>query len=413
MRKNILFITESYHYAPSPNGNCVVAKELIHQGDNVTILTLKNQEAKKNFECIDGVNVFRVNTYAEWRVLFSNFGVNMISRVVSKIFKLLKNIFVPLHPFRSPGVLFNLYFLGKRIIINEQIDTIVAVYRDFETAMSGALLAKKYPRVWGMLYSLDAISGGVCSNQFVPENVHKKKCQKWEKYFMETFDIFCPMKSHKAVYDTTLYNKYRKKIKYLDIPNLLSDEYSYNINQDSTVNFVFTGMLTESNADCRFFLKIFKIYIEKETAVFNIYGGISNGIKNILKEMKLWNRNIFFHGRVSQEDLINIRNQATVFLNFGNEHSCGIPCKIFEYMSTGKMILSFSKIKDDASTPYLEKYGNALILMEDDKQIERYVKKINEFITQNIGYQISKKDINNMFYENTPKAFSDMIHLDN
>ena len=51
--------------------------------------------------------------------------------------------------------------------------------------------------------------------------------------------------------------------------------------------------------------------------------------------------------------------------------------------------------------------------MEDDKQIERYVKKINEFITQNIGYQISKKDINNMFYENTPKAFSDMIHLDN
>lgn len=357
--------------------------------------------------------MFRVNTYAEWRVLFSNFGVNMISRVVSKIFKLLKNIFVPLHPFRSPGVLFNLYFLGKRIIINEQIDTIVAVYRDFETAMSGALLAKKYPRVWGVLYSLDAISGGVCSNQFVPENVHKKKCQKWEKYFMETFDIFCPMKSHKAVYDTTLYNKYRKKIKYLDIPNLLSDEYSYNINQDSTVNFVFTGMLTESNADCRFFLKIFKIYIEKETAVFNIYGGISNGIKNILKEMKLWNRNVFFHGRVSQEDLINIRNQATVFLNFGNEHSCGIPCKIFEYMSTGKMILSFSKIKDDASTPYLEKYGNALILVEDDKQIERYVKRINEFITQNIGYQISKKDINNMFYENTPKAFSDMIHLDN
>lgn len=258
MRKNILFITESYHYAPSPNGNCVekVARELVHQGDNVTVLTLKNQETKNNFECIDGVKVFRVNTYAEWKVLFGYFGINMISRSVSKIFKLLKNIFIPLHPFRSPGVLLNLYILGKRIIIDEQIDTIIAVYRDFETAMSGALLAKKYPRVWTMLYSLDAISGGVCSNQFVSEKTHIKKCQKWEKYFMDTFDVFCPMKSHRAVYDTTLYNKYRNKIKYLDIPNLLSDDYNYSINQDSTVNFVFTGMLTESNADCCFFLKI-------------------------------------------------------------------------------------------------------------------------------------------------------------
>lgn len=415
MRKNILFITESYHYAPSPNGNCVekVARELVHQGDNVTVLTLKNQETKNNFECIDGVKVFRVNTYAEWKVLFGYFGINMISRSVSKIFKLLKNIFIPLHPFRSPGVLLNLYILGKRIIIDEQIDTIIAVYRDFETAMSGALLAKKYPRVWTMLYSLDAISGGVCSNQFVSEKTHIKKCQKWEKYFMDTFDVFCPMKSHRAVYDTTLYNKYRNKIKYLDIPNLLSDDYNYSINQDSTVNFVFTGMLTESNADCCFFLKILKKYIETENAIFNIYGSISNGIKNTIKEMNLWNRTVFFHGRIAQEELINVRNQATVFLNFGNEHSCGIPCKIFEYMSTGKMILSFSKIKEDANTPYLEKYGNALILMEDDQQIEQYVKRINEFISQNKECQISKKDINKMFYANTPKAFSDVIHMDN
>jgi len=49
VRKNILFITESYHYAPSPNGNCVekVARELVHQGDNVTVLTLKKSGNKK------------------------------------------------------------------------------------------------------------------------------------------------------------------------------------------------------------------------------------------------------------------------------------------------------------------------------------------------------------------------------
>ncbi len=82
-------------------------------------------------------------------------------------------------------------------------------------------------------------------------------------------------------------------------------------------------MLTESNSDCCFFLKILKKYIETENAIFNIYGSISNGIKNTIKEMNLWNRTVFFHGRIAQEELINVRNQATVFLNFGNEHSCG------------------------------------------------------------------------------------------
>ncbi len=54
-----------------------------------------------------------------------------------------------------------------------------------------------------MLYSLDAISGGVCSNQFVSEKTHIKKCQKWKNILWIIFDVFCPMKSHRAVYDTT------------------------------------------------------------------------------------------------------------------------------------------------------------------------------------------------------------------
>lgn len=41
------------------------------------------------------------------------------------------------------------------------------------------------------------------------------------------------------------------------------------------------------------------------------------------------------------------------------------------------------------------------------------MKRINEFISQNKECQISKKDINKMFYANTPKAFSDVIHMDN
>lgn len=412
MEKRILFVTESYHNRPSPNGICVqkLAKELVRQGDTVTVLTLKNQEAKERFSEIDGIKVWRVNTYAEWRVLFGKHGINVVSRSISKFFKKIKDIFILLYPFRSPGVLFHLYNIAKVIIRREKIDIVVAVYRDFETAMCGALLARSNKKIKTVLYSLDAISGGVCSNKNVKQEFHEMKCRKWELFFMKHFDMFCPMESHKSVYQDNCYDIYRSKIKYLDIPNLLSDNNNYKLNNDKRINFVFTGMLTESNADCRFFLKIFKEYCRKEDAIFNIYGGISDTIKKMLEEMRLLGDKVIFHGRVSQEELVEIRNQATVFLNFGNEHACGIPCKIFEYMSTGKMIISFSKIEKDASKPYLEKYDNALILKENQEQLCAYVEVIRDFINRNKNSLIPQNEVNQIFHANTPEAFVQIIH---
>lgn len=110
------------------------------------------------------------------------------------------------------------------------------------------------------------------------------------------------------------------------------------------------------------------------------YGGISELISEKLNETELLNRVIFYHGRVPQDELGSIRKNADIFVNFGNEHECGIPYKIFEYMSTGKRIISFKKIAHDASEPYLVRYGNALVLQEDYSKGEEYSKQILNFI---------------------------------
>lgn len=51
------------------------------------------------------------------------------------------------------------------------------------------------------------------------------------------------------------------------------------------------------------------------------------------------------------------------------------------------------------------------IPMEDENLIDAYREKIHEFIAKNKRNQISKMEINKLFYANSPRAFSDMIHL--
>ena len=55
----------------------------------------------------------------------------------------------------------SLYSKAKRIIHSEQIDVVIGVHRDFETALCGALLKKQFPQIKNVLYTLDALSGGM------------------------------------------------------------------------------------------------------------------------------------------------------------------------------------------------------------------------------------------------------------
>ena len=83
--------------------------------------------------------------------------------------------------------------------------------------------------------------------------------------------------------------------------------------------------------------------------------------------------------------------------------------KFFEYMSTGKRIISFKKIANDASEPYLVRYGNALVLQEDYSKGEEYSKQILNFIQRNNDVQITAADLLDKFRLNTPECFADFL----
>lgn len=254
--------------------------------------------------------------------------------------------------------------------------------------------------------------GGVCSNHTISPEKHKKKCEKWELYFAKQYDYLCPMISHKPIFQREELEQYKNKIYYVDIPNLDTGWLSNideKIQQDEEISFVYTGMMSETSGDCSFFLYLIPLILKECRVRFDIYGGISESISEKLNETELLNRVIFYHGRVTQDELVTIRKNADILVNFGNEHECGIPCKIFEYMSTGKRIISFKKIANDASEPYLVRYGNALVLQEDYSKGEECSKQILNFIQRNNDVQITAADLLDKFRLNTPECFADFL----
>lgn len=140
----LLFITESFYYNPSPNGNCVmkIAQCLIDRGHEVSVLALENQLVNET-ESVGSIKVYRAKTYAEWKLMYTKSVPKLLARILQRLVRSGKRLLNPLHPFHSPGVLMSLYSKAKRIIQSEQTDVVIGMHRDFETALCGALLKKK------------------------------------------------------------------------------------------------------------------------------------------------------------------------------------------------------------------------------------------------------------------------------
>lgn len=70
------------------------------------------------------------------------------------------------------------------------------------------------------------------------------------------------------------------------------------------------------------------------------------------------------HGSVSAEQARAAMHKADVLINLGNAIDNQLPSKIFEYFSTGKPVIHIQKIPECPCLPYMERYGNALVLSE-------------------------------------------------
>jgi len=114
-------------------------------------------------------------------------------------------------------------------------------------------------------------------------------------------------------------------------------------------------------------------------------------------------------GEVPYDRAQDILRECDFFVNLGNVNPNLVPSKIFEYMSYGKPIISTFNSAEDSSLPYLHKYPVVCLIDEHDDNIKNAAGILTEFIKEHRETRVSYESIAELFYNNTPVAFRDLL----
>lgn len=412
--KNVVIMCDTYLPKASPNGICVsqVAKALAERNDNVRIVTTLNIEGQKAVENIDGIDVYRVDPGFVVRELMATDGKNDAQSLkrrgkALKISSLSGAINGFRYPLTAPVQVKNYYNCVEQLNKEKKIDVLVCCYHKIAAVAAGIKFKKAHPETKFIVYTLDAISGGLVFPVLRSMKIPMNSLKRWEKKIFTAVDKAFVMESHRSHYDNKEYDIYRDKLEFLDIPLVTTDRNGSYKKKDK-LHFVYTGSMSTGTANPKIFLELLEKLDSKEF-VFDIYGGITPEIEEVIKAAGLPQEKIILHGKVPYEEIDSIQRSADILLNFGNANPCMIPCKIFEYISTGKKILSFTHSEKDSSLPYLKIYPNALIIDENGDK-EENADKIKEFMTAD-SVRIDEEALEKLYEKNMAKYFCKQIDL--
>lgn len=401
----VIFITDSYYPSPSPNAICVKKLKDVFDEKKIATDIIAVRTFSKNTELPHDSSVHFVNPNFLFSALIEAKATNNLKRFnfISKLFKVkgaLYGLFWPL--ISLSNIIKYTIAVGKMLNKSTEETIVVGVYKSLEGAVSGAIVKKIWKRGTYVLYTLDAISGGIIPKVLKCQYISNKSIKRWERFLFKAYDSLFVMQSHKKYYDSNEYLLFRNKLHYVDIPLFYMRTVKENILNEGRIHFVFTGGISKRTANPLYFMQILD-YLHDERFVFDVYGKIyDRDIEEILMSSKYTK----YHGTVSHEKVLEIQSYSNCLLNFGNYIPCAIPCKIFEYFSTGKPIISFMKIDDDASLPYITKYPNSLVIDErlsieiNALSLKRYVDVLSSTCVE---------DLRSIFFDNTPEATVDQI----
>ena len=408
--KSVLFLTGSFYPSPSPNAICAkrIMDGLIEKGFSVFLVTLKNIHGQKQQEVIDGISVLRIKNYllVQMQLFFTRKNTNKKScflKLTEFLLRFKGLLYIFFWPLLSPIVVWRYYKSSYDICKKNEVKVVVGVYKSLEILLACCILKKRCPEIKFFIYSLDAMSGSILPRLLFSDKIALYSIKRWERICFTKADSIYLMESHRSYYSQDRYSVYQKKIRYVDIP-LVDVNYNNNIFVHDTSNsLVFTGSMGRATADPHYLIKLLRLPLLMNIPLkFNIYGNISMEIENDIRESGLLNDKIFLLGNVPHSEIKDIQNNATAFINFGNSYSCAIPCKIFEYISTQRPIISFYKIDEDAGIPYLKKYPNILLIKEDESLLEENANRLKLFLEKNIGVN-GAFDLGDVYYANTPE----------
>lgn len=400
----------AYEPAPKANGICceTVVKELKKRGHQVDIVAFAPVWPYEDKAVVSDVTIYYIKGPMYYRVAREEELQNTsVSRLKSRkaLLRLSQMALAWNWPHYSPLATQQFYQRAKALHEKNHYDMVVGVFSPFSALYAAAKLKKEYPRLKMVAYFLDALSGGVAPRVF-PKKVGVRMGLHWEKKILRWADRAVIMQSHEAHH-----KKYSNKLEYynrliaLDIPLLeLPEKRGSAKQEEKKIHIVYVGAVREGLKNPAYILEIAR-RLDSEV-VWDFYG--TNDCQTLFEDL-VREEKVCLHGEVPHHEAIAAQQNADFLLNIGSNNICQIPCKIFEYISSGKPIIATCPIEDEPSLPYLRKYGACFEVHENWDAIEETAAALQRFITEKNGCCVDTRQIMEEFKNNRPAAFADVV----
>lgn len=402
----ILFLCNQYYPSTLPNGLCVkgIADELVRRGHAVHCISQLVRDTEPE-GMVNGVHLHRIRgPFIDERIRKSKDG--QISKAAKLLSRLKAFLLLPVWPMSAPGYTYRMVKRAEQLMNEERFDQVVACYGPIASLMTAYRLKKEHASLRYTAYFLDALSGGVTPRGLSRGFVFRKGTM-WENLLLFNADDVVIMKAHEKHFrQAHPEENLKQKIRVMDIPlyRPFAAEDTH-LRERKGIRIAYVGSLKRNLKNPDPFLRIYNMLPEMGIEL-HFYG--RSDCDDFFENVSFEKNKVIRHGMVSHDEALRAIKEADILLNIGSRIACQIPCKIFEYLSMKKVIISTFSSEDEPSLPYLKDYEGSFLIDENlDPTVNANL--LHAFLLRFRDIRISDKATEASFYLNTPEAFVEQI----
>lgn len=414
MEKKVILLTDYYLPNNNANGLCIyrLGMAMVRMGYEVHTVAYLEKGLKKE-EIVSGIFIHRIrpqffyrmrNYYYKYADLWRGkicWGLALLCRRIKKI------IFLRWYPMVSPLTARRYCKKVEEIARKYNVRNVVAGYNPLESAAASVWLKKRKENYKVITWFMDTFT--------LTSNAKKSKIiyltgRKWEEKIYHLVDAVVNFPDYKEYFNSTIYHKYLYKMLWAGVPIDFEEVKPVvgkkSIFEAADINLLYTGGLSMEDRSPVYLLNI----IDKcKIPGLKIHFFSRGNAEDYLKEMQKEHKEIVRHCQVPYEELLKAKNEADFMVNIGSRKEVILPSRLLEYIATGKPIVHIARRVDDPCLPYLNKYPDQITIFENES-LDENVQKVKDFLTKRRNGNISKEELDNLYYENSSKYIAEMFH---
>lgn len=410
-----VFLTSRFYPFGDANGICVknAADELIRRGHEVTVIC----EGDGGRDDVDGIEtVFIKPTLIRRAENYKDDKGSLLFEYLFKLFNIIRKIIITLafvwkYPDVSPIRAHKIYNTLKKIATTKKTDYIIGSFAPYDCVEAVNLFKKKNKDIKTVITYFDLIDG---RNPFGSafSDICKKLCFKSEKKTFMLNDVILIPGNAKEKYESEKYCFAKDKIHFFEFPLFVSDskpETNLKKERNNDFEILYAGSVDGNNRSASYFLQLAEI-LKKQHGVnikVRFYGGFTD--REVYSEYKDSDF-VEFCGKIGADRVYELMCKADCLLNLSNAVTYNmVPSKIFQMFSSCNRIINMIANENDAAIEYFDKYPARLNIKEYEKNAERDVHLLKDFIENSNIEPPDFDNIRDIYIRNTPERFVDLI----